>query len=250
MCVKVSPGKAYVRGYDIEKSGTTVIDVDKPRDKEEFKSAKVNFKLGTLFKLNNVHGSPEIGLNNTLANSTISLRSRRKGSGSNPTPAGDEIGRARTYAFENTDAAYKDATTQFDLYLYDIQLYTNITFNVALSNSELPVGSFIEGLSSGATGFAVSAGGGGVTKSLDQVSGTFIAGEQVRINGDNSLTRSITTVQKFGLEDVKAVHQEDTFISGADFSGDLVMIPKVIKELGLGDEVNISAASGLSLIHI
>ena len=244
MCVKVSPGKAYVRGYDIEKSGTTVIDVDKPRDKEEFKSAKVNFKLGTLFKLNNVHGSPEIGLNNTLANSTISLRSRRKGSGSNPTPAGDEIGRARTYAFENTDAAYKDATTQFDLYLYDIQLYTNITFNVALSNSELPVGSFIEGLSSGATGFAVSAGGGGVTKSLDQVSGTFIAGEQVRINGDNSLTRSITTVQKFGLEDVKAVHQEDTFISGADFSGDLVMIPKVIKELGLGDEVNISAASG------
>ena len=45
MCVKVSPGKAYVRGHDIEKSGTSIIDVDKPRDKAEFKSAKVNFKL-------------------------------------------------------------------------------------------------------------------------------------------------------------------------------------------------------------
>ena len=125
MCVKVSPGKAYVRGHDIEKSGTSVIDVDKPRDKEEFKSAKVNFALGTLFKLNNVHGTPELGLNNTLGDSEILLRSQRKGSGNNPTPAGDEIGRARTYAFENTDASYKDATTQFDLYVYDIQLYTD-----------------------------------------------------------------------------------------------------------------------------
>ena len=70
--------------------------------------------------------------------------------------------------------------------------------------------------------FQLSAGGGNVSFDLDQVSGTFIEGEQVRINGDDSLTRSITTVQKFGLEDVKAVHQEDTFISGADFSGDLV----------------------------
>ena len=246
MCVKVSPGKAYVRGHDIEKSGTSVIDVDKPRDKEEFKSAKVNFALGTLFKLNNVHGTPELGLNNTLGDSEILLRSQRKGSGNNPTPAGDEIGRARTYAFENTDAAYKDATTQFDLYLYDIQIYTKLTFNIALSNTELPEGSFIEGLSSGATGFAVSAGGGQVTKSLDQVSGTFIVGEKIRINGDDSLTRSITTVEKFGLEDVMSVHQEDTFISGADFSGDLVLLPKLIKNLGLGDEVNISGSNVLT----
>ena len=250
MCVKVSPGKAYVRGHDIEKSGTSVIDVDKPRDKEEFKSAKVNFALGTLFKLNNVHGTPELGLNNTLANSTISLRSQRKGSGNNPTPAGGEIGRARTYAFENTDAAYKDATTQFDLYLYDIQVYTQIVINLTLSNSELPVGSFVEGLSSGATGFAVNVGGSSNTHSLDQVSGTFIEGEQIRINGSNvtqgDAVISIKTVTKFGLEDIMSVHQEDTFISGADFSGDLVLLPKLIKNLGLGDEVNISGSNVLT----
>ena len=246
MCVRVSPGKAYVRGHDIEKPGTSIIDVDKPRDKAEFKSAKVNFALGTLFKLNNVHGSPEIGLNNTLANSIISLRSDRKSSGNNPTPAGGEIGRARTYAFELTDGSYSGLATKFDLYLYDIQLYTNLTFNVALSNTELPEASFIEGLSSGATAFSTTAGGGQVTKSFDSVAGTFIEGEQVRINGDDSLTRSITTVEKFGLEDVKSVHQEDTFISGADFSGDLVLQPKVIKELGLGDEVNISGSNVLT----
>ena len=65
--MRVSPGKAYVRGHDIEKlPGTSIIDVDKPRDKAEFKSAKVNFALGTLFKLNNVHGTPVLGLNKSV----------------------------------------------------------------------------------------------------------------------------------------------------------------------------------------
>ena len=31
-CLKISSGEAYVRGYDVEKIGTTIIDVDKPRD--------------------------------------------------------------------------------------------------------------------------------------------------------------------------------------------------------------------------
>ena len=32
MCVKLSPGKAYVRGFDVDLPGTTVLDVEKPRD--------------------------------------------------------------------------------------------------------------------------------------------------------------------------------------------------------------------------
>ena len=244
MCVKVSPGKAYVRGYDIEKSGTTVIDVDKTRDKEEFKNSKVNFKLGTLFKLNNVHGSPVIGLNNNIADSTVIFKNARKGAGTNPSPIGSTIGRARIYAFENTDSAFKDQSTQFDLYLYDIQLFTALSVNVALSSTQLPIGSFVEGLSSGATGFAHAAGTNSTAFGLEQVSGTFIVGEKIRINSDESLIRTISATQKNGLEQVLAVHQEDTFTSGVDFSGDLVLQPQKIKELGLGDEVNITTASG------
>ena len=246
MCVRVSPGKAYVRGYDIEKSGTTIIDVDKTRDKEEFKNSKVNFKLGTLFKLNNVHGSPVIGLNNNTTTNTVIFTNRRKSSGNNPTPAGDTIGRARVYAFENTDASFKDQSTQFDLYLYDIQLFTALTVNVALSSAQLPIGSFVEGLSSGATGFAHAVGNNSSAVGLEQVSGTFIVGEKIRINGDESLIRTISIVQKNGLDQVLSVHQEDTFISGVDFSGDLVLQPKVIPNLGIGDEVNINGSSVLT----
>ena len=32
MCLKLSAGEAYVRGYNVEKVGTTIIDIDKPRD--------------------------------------------------------------------------------------------------------------------------------------------------------------------------------------------------------------------------
>ena len=248
MCVKVSPGKAYVRGHDIEKSGTTVIDVDKTRDKEEFKNSKVNFKLGTLFKLNNVHGTPILGLNQTFANQTISLRDQRKGTGNNPGAAGNQIGFARVYAFENTDASFLDKTTKFDLYVYDVQIFTQIIASGAFSSSTAPVGSFIEGLSSGATGFTVSAGAGSGTLLLEQVSGTFIDGEQIKINGSTSIgangeVRSIVSVDKFGLEDVMSVHQEcdAVFGTGVDFSGDLVLNPVPIKELSPSDSINIAS---------
>ena len=32
MCLKMSPGIAYVRGYQVEKVGTEIIDVEKPRE--------------------------------------------------------------------------------------------------------------------------------------------------------------------------------------------------------------------------
>ena len=45
MCVKVSPGKAYVKGYDIDLSGTSIIDVDKPRDKQTVDSSLVPYQM-------------------------------------------------------------------------------------------------------------------------------------------------------------------------------------------------------------
>ena len=42
-----------------------------------------------------------------MTDSTITLRSRRKGSGNDPAAAGNDIGRARIYTFENTDASYE-----------------------------------------------------------------------------------------------------------------------------------------------
>ena len=54
---------------------------------------------------------------------------------------GSVIGSARVYAFNATDASYSGDETQFDLYLYDVQTYTQLTTNQQLTTAQAPVGS-------------------------------------------------------------------------------------------------------------
>ena len=53
MGVSISPGKAYVRGYDVHTKRNRVVDVEKPRDKKKLTAASVPFEMGTLFRVNN-----------------------------------------------------------------------------------------------------------------------------------------------------------------------------------------------------
>ena len=198
MCLKISPGKAYVRGYDIEKISTTIIDVDKPRDTASIQNANVPFEMGNNIIVNNVSGAPKQKL-------TIDLLDQFVGSGTT-------IGNARVYNFSLTDAAYSNDATNWDLYLYDIQTYTTVGLNTAISSAELPATSYVKGKSSGASGYAVSAGGASNTISLRQTSGTFSVGEQLIINGLD-FPRTIRTVTAYSTEDIKSVKQTTT-VSG------------------------------------
>jgi hypothetical protein len=192
MCVKVSPGKAYVRGYDIENISTTILDVKKPRDTQSVSNVNIPFEMGNSLRVNNVSGAP-------AQRYTIGLYSQFGG-------LGTKIGDARVYTFNLTDAAYTGASTNWDLYLYDIQTYTSLVLNSTLSTTELPTTSFVKGKSSGASGYAVSAGGGSNTINLSQTSGTFSVGEQLIINGID-FPRTITTVKSFGTQEIKSVRQ-------------------------------------------
>jgi hypothetical protein len=209
MCIKVSPGKAYVRGYDVEKVSTTIIDVQKPRDTKSVSNTNIPFEMGNIIRVNNVSGAPKkrypVGLYNQFAG------------------AGIKIGDARVYNFSLTDAAYTNATTNWDLYLYDIQTYTTLVLNSSISSSELPATSFVKGKSSGASGYAVSAGGGSDTINLSQTSGTFSVGEQLIINGID-FSRSIKTITSYSTEDIKSVYQS-TAVSGlaVNFNADCLL---------------------------
>ncbi len=198
MCLKISPGKAYVRGYDIEKISTTIIDVDKPRDTESVENANIPFEMGNILKVNTVSGTPK-------QKNTIDLLDQFVGFGTT-------IGRARVYKFNLLDNSYKDNSTNWNLYLYDIQTYTNLVLNTSITSSELPSTSFVKGKSSGASGFAVSSGGGLSTINLTQTSGTFLVGEQLIINGLD-FPRTIKSVTAYSIEDVKSVKQT-TAVSG------------------------------------
>ena len=198
MCVSVSPGKAYVKGYDVEKTSTTVLDVEKPRDTQTVTGALVPFKMGNILRINNIYGAP-------TNKSTVYFYSRRR-DGATSSPNGIQLGSARVYLCKLTDAAYEGAKTKWDLHLYDIQFYTHLTLNNSLTVTQLPATSIITGNSSGATGYVVSAGTSGNLVILRQVSGTFLPNENITINGTTIISRTILNVKNYNSSDIKSVY--------------------------------------------
>ena len=123
MCVKLSPGKAYVRGFDVYLPGTTVVDVKKPRDTKSIGATSIPFRMGQNLKVNNVFGTPYISLGGTN-NNTIALYNQRSTNPNSTTDRGIKIGEARVYSYGASDASYTGGSTQFDLHLFDVQTYT------------------------------------------------------------------------------------------------------------------------------
>ncbi len=212
--IKISPGVAYVGGYDVVKTGTTILDVAKPRTTEKESSVSVLFRMGNYIRVNNVTGCPEL-------KETIELYDRRKNSTSSAN--GDKIGDARVYNFSLTDAPYEGEKTSWDLYLFDIQTYTELTLNSSLSSLELPATSYIVGKSSGASGYAVSSGASPIVK-LRETSGTFTEGEQIVINGVEDVPRTIRNIRNFGIQDIKSIYQSGSpaFIADTLLSQDIL----------------------------
>ena len=57
----MSPGKAYVKGYEIEKLATQYLDVDKAREFDTESNFNTRFDIGNFVNVTNVYGSPDIG---------------------------------------------------------------------------------------------------------------------------------------------------------------------------------------------
>ena len=246
LTVKVSPGRAYVKGYDIESISTTNLDVEKPRDKKNISTSLIPFEFGTLFRVNNVQGTPPIQANN--ASNIVRLQNQRRGS-SQSSATGTEIGQARVYSYNLTDATYSDASSEWDLYLIDIQTYTILTLNQSITTAQVPVSSYIRGVSSGASGYVATAPGSSTTLSLIQTSGTFIEGEQLLINETTEISRSIDSFVEYGIQDVKSIYQNSNFIDTSlktDFIADTVLQKRNSKNFGISDTIRIATDGTVS----
>lgn len=234
LSIKISPGKAYVKGFDVEKSETTVLDVEKPRSSSTINSSSVPFEMGNLLKVNNVSGSPLVGIDN---NQTLDLHVQRKGS--TTTGTGTTIGKARVYSFSSADAPYSNSGSQWNLYLYDVQTYTLLTINQSLATNQCPATSFVKGLSSGASGYVVNDANSD-TLTLSQTSGTFISGEQISINGTTEHSRSVVSFKNYGTQDVKSVFQNAGL--STNFVADTLLQRKIASNFNGTDVVTITSA--------
>lgn len=202
-CLSISSGKAYVRGYDVSKSFTTIVDIEKPRDTEKREPLTVSSDFGILLRVNNVIGMPKI-------REVVEVYSQLGSLGS-------KIGEARVYSFNLTDSQYSGESTNWDLRLYDLQTYTKLTLNQSVSSTDIKASYFVKGSSSGATGFVVEDGSSEVIY-LRQVSGSFAKGESLIVNGIN-FQRSISEVVNYSSRDIKSVKQISPF-GFSDFVAD------------------------------
>lgn len=195
MGVKLSPGIAYVYGQRIDKPGTTIIDVEKPRDTRKVENSAVPFEMGNLLRVNTVSGAPKI-------KEEVQLHSVLNGTNGN-----NVIGNARVYTFNLSGDAYTGDTTKWDLYLYDVQTYTVLTTNrTIVSGDDINVSSFIKGQNSGAYGYSTAAVTSGSTITVRQTSGSFAPGEQIFIDGiDTPL--SVESIKVYSSRDIKSVTQ-------------------------------------------
>ena len=203
MVYKVSPGKAYVKGFEINVRTPSLIDVVKPRTTRLVENQAVNFAFGPTLEVNNVNGSPIVGFNTSTV---LSLRDQRVGSSATTAP-GAEIGLARVYDFVLESGSYNTSTpqvNQWDLSLFDLQTYTDIDININITlNASNSV--HIEGEQSGASAFLRYDVNAGTALTTYSKQGEFIFGERLKFNGVLDNSRFVTDINNRTISDVKSV---------------------------------------------
>ena len=167
----LSQGKAYVKGYEIGKIGTTYIDVDKARDFETDSGSVTRFDVGSFVNVENVFGTPDINFVSGEVENYKTLRLVDEAHATRGTVFGTslahiyDIGRAKTRAFEfnSGNAASTDSGTttmlsnsvttgvKFKHFLFDVEMFAHVNVSGIMSGA-LTTGDKLTGGTSGATG--------------------------------------------------------------------------------------------------
>lgn len=235
LCLQVSPGKAYVRGYEVQTINTLSIDLEKPRTTEDTVNESIPFTLGKQLELDNVYGSTPVGVGTTNIVKLYSNRTSSPGSTS-----GIQIGVGRIYDLKLKNAEYSNASTKFEGTFYDIQTFVYLNLNATITQN---TPAYVEGKNSSASGYLYQSATNTNQLILYQTSGTFSQNEQIKINGKD-VSRTINSFRDYGISDVKQVYATNTSAFSADFS-----LSRTVNLAPGGSAFTISPASaGISTI--
>jgi hypothetical protein len=211
---QVSPGKAFVKGYEVETTGSIFLDVPKPRTTKTLENQSLLYNTGPTFKLNRIYGAPTVGIGNTFI---VSLRDERVGS-SSTIPSGKEIGVARVYDYKLSSGSYNlqnQNLNEWEISLYDLQTTTEITLNYPVT---LSTPTYIKGANSGATGFLMNSVSDSTSLTVYNTEGSFIPNESFIFDGIQTGITGIA-ITSYGTSNVKSIY--GVVGSGLTFSADV-----------------------------
>ena len=198
--LELSPGKAYVKGFEVTNDRKQYAIVPKPRETNTLNNNGSALNIGSYFKTNHSTVKGAISFPNAITLKDVD---------------GIEIGRGIAVGL-----------TEGKLYTTEICTYQTITIASGQSHN-FASNDFMTGVSSGATGFVKSVSGQTIV--LQQSTGTFVTGEVVTNSRYTTGQPTISTISKEKLEDVRKIEKisggfevqlqlEPVKISGSSFS--------------------------------
>ena len=165
----LSQCKAYVKGYEIEKHGTTYVDVDKAREFETDSGIVTRFSQLPFVNITELFGTPDVGFvsGSTEVYKAVRLVDSKHTTRGTVLTNNDgtvhDIGRAKTRGIEYNSGSFSGVfsstesltTNTYKHYLFDIVMFTHLNVRGPASGS-LTTGEVLTGGTSGATGIVES----------------------------------------------------------------------------------------------
>ena len=222
----LSAGKAYVKGYEVQKSSETFVTVDKARTSIDSGALAVPFEIGNYFTVTSAFGQPEFGTGDTSdirPFGACELRDTVKDNveGEN----GTVIGRARVRFYDATDVTVSSgvhtSASQYRLHLFDIRMYTKLT--VANTNYRLSAGQRIKGSVSGAKGILATATAANATiLFVHDVEGEFSTSDTIRLEQATTGGKAVTAVRNYSTDRVRQISQASIDSNAAVFAANTI----------------------------
>ena len=201
LAVGMSPGKAYVEGYENETTSQRFVTVSKGRDFETIQNSVTRLSLGNSTNVTKIFGSPDLSVNTgetetykelTLFNAATSTRgTANTGSGTTLNTIGTARPRYFEYVSGTVGASASNATSVYKLGLFDIKFFTHLVVSAVSDGTDSDgnsitytesnvVGKILTQPSTGASGViesvsnAENASGGAGVFVLSNVKGNFV----------------------------------------------------------------------------
>ena len=223
----LSPGKGYVKGYEIDKPSQSIVEIDKARTSIDAGALAVPFEIGNYYNVTNIHGQPEWGNQSASIAPYGFIDLYDTANSTDGTANGTKIGLARCRFFNYTSGTHGSnihsglATNFFKLHLFDVRMYTKLT--VGNDDYRMTAGQRVKGSVSGAKGIlAVDSAAAATVLYLVDVEGSFSTSDTIRLEQATSGGKAVSAIKNYSSDDVRQTFQA-TRGTGANFTADTVL---------------------------
>jgi hypothetical protein len=197
----LTPGKSYVKGYEVETQSNRYFPFSKPRDTANVTNAVVRTPIGNYVEVKDAFGIPNFTSN------LIDINLYDQYTATPGSPAGTLVGNAKVRGFESPSSNAMLAASTFNTFLFDISMSSGYTFerdvkqlyHASVSDTGYVSTAFsaniVPSTSTSVTGTVTLTNGSTAVAGVNSVFTTDLeVGDYIKFNSDTSNSYRVTAV--------------------------------------------------------